>query len=123
MLVFLLGESDVDGPGQGHARVASRGQIGGPKIPSAPPCYTDVGWLQWPDDEAYPFQFMRMLGAAQEGAGTIPECFFRGCRTQFDISTLRLAQGAARSDKWLPLPTSPRWFIKSIGELLWRSLF
>jgi dienelactone hydrolase len=51
-------------------------RLGGPKIPSAPPCYGDAGWLQWPDDEAYSFQFMRMLGAAQEGASTISECFF-----------------------------------------------
>src|SRR6267154_4362606 len=28
MLLFLLAESDVDGPGQRHARLASRGRIG-----------------------------------------------------------------------------------------------
>jgi len=47
----------------------------GPKMPSATPCYSGTGWLQWPEDEAYSFQFMRMLGAAQEGASTISECF------------------------------------------------
>src|SRR3954469_11130208 len=31
MLRFLLGESDVDGPGQGHGGLASRGQIGSAK--------------------------------------------------------------------------------------------
>jgi dienelactone hydrolase len=50
-------------------------KLGGPKMPSATPCYSGAGWLQWPDDEAYSFQFMRMLGAAQEGASTISECF------------------------------------------------
>ncbi len=45
-------------------------------MPSTPPYYSDAGWLQWPDNEAYSFQFMRMLGAAQEGASTVSECFF-----------------------------------------------
>jgi hypothetical protein len=46
------------------------------KTQSTPPYYSDAGWLQWPDNEAYSFQFMRMLGAAQEGASTVSECFF-----------------------------------------------
>jgi hypothetical protein len=54
----------------------AKARLGEPKMPSARPCYSDVGWLQWPDDEAYSFQFMRMLGAAQEGASTVSECFF-----------------------------------------------
>src|SRR4029079_1391254 len=56
--------------------VPGEAELGGPKMPSAPPRYSDAGWLQWPDDEAYSFQFMRMLGAAQEGASTISESFF-----------------------------------------------
>jgi dienelactone hydrolase len=51
-------------------------KLGGPKMWSRPPCYSGAGWMQWPDDEAYSFQFMQMLGAAQEGASTISECFF-----------------------------------------------
>ena len=49
-------------------------------MPSTPPHYSDAGWLQWPDNEAYSFQFMRMLGAAQEGASTVSECFFAARR-------------------------------------------
>jgi hypothetical protein len=37
MLRFLLGESNVDGPGQGHARLAAEAELGGPKMPPAPP--------------------------------------------------------------------------------------
>lgn len=46
------------------------------KMPSTPPHYSDAGWLQWPDNEACSFQFMRTLGAAQEGASTVSERFF-----------------------------------------------
>ena len=67
-------------PDKGHARVASRGQIGGPKMPSAPPCYSDAGWLQWPDDEAYSFQFMRMLGTAQGAQAPSRNAFSDPCK-------------------------------------------
>lgn len=43
---------------------------------SAPPCYRDAGWFQWPENEEYSLQFMRVLASAQEGASTISECFF-----------------------------------------------
>jgi len=42
--------------------------------------YKPVGWMQWPDNPDYSFQFMRVLGAAQEGASTISECFQAGTR-------------------------------------------
>ena len=42
--------------------------------------YQPVGWMQWPDNPDYSFQFMRALGAAQEGASTISECFQAGAR-------------------------------------------
>lgn len=42
---------------------------------SASPCYRDAGWVQWPDNEEYSFEFMRVLASAQEGASTISECF------------------------------------------------
>lgn len=42
--------------------------------------YQPVGWMQWPDDPDYSFQFMRVLGAAQEGASTVSECFLAGTR-------------------------------------------
>jgi dienelactone hydrolase len=31
--------------------------------------------MQWPDSEDYSFQFMQVLGAAQDGGSTISECF------------------------------------------------
>lgn len=37
--------------------------------------YEPGGWMHWPEHEDYCFQFMRLLGAAQEGASTISECF------------------------------------------------
>lgn len=37
--------------------------------------YAPEGWLQWPDDSDFSFQFVRILAAAQEGASTIGECF------------------------------------------------
>lgn len=43
---------------------------------STPPCYRDAGWFQWPENEEYSLQFMRVLASAQEGASTVSECFF-----------------------------------------------
>jgi len=43
---------------------------------SAPPCFQDAGWFQWPENQEYSLQFMRVLASAQEGASTISECFF-----------------------------------------------
>ena len=37
--------------------------------------YAPVGWMQWPNNPDYSFQFLRALGAAQEGASMISECF------------------------------------------------
>lgn len=37
--------------------------------------YSPRGWVQWPDNEDYSLQFMRVLGCAQEGASAISECF------------------------------------------------
>lgn len=42
--------------------------------------YQDVGWMQWPDNPDYSFQFMRVLGAAQLGASCISEVFQAGNR-------------------------------------------
>jgi dienelactone hydrolase len=36
--------------------------------------YDPRGWMQWPANEDYSFQFMRLLGAAQDGGSTISEC-------------------------------------------------
>jgi dienelactone hydrolase len=33
------------------------------------------GWIHWPDSEELSVEFMRLLGAAQEGGSTISECF------------------------------------------------
>lgn len=38
------------------------------------PFFDSRGWMQWPGNEDYSFQFMRMLGAAQEGGSTVSEC-------------------------------------------------
>jgi hypothetical protein len=38
------------------------------------------GGLHWPEYEDYCFQFVRLLGAAQEGASTISECFLAATR-------------------------------------------
>jgi hypothetical protein len=53
MLRVLLGESDVDGPGQGNARLASRDQIGRAKNAVRAAGYGDAGWLQWPELAGY----------------------------------------------------------------------
>jgi dienelactone hydrolase len=42
--------------------------------------YEPGGWMHWPGYEDYCFQFMRLLGAAQEGASTISECFLVATR-------------------------------------------
>src|SRR5947207_11447918 len=38
------------------------------------------GWVQWPDNEAFSIEFMRLLGAAQEGGSTVSECFLVASR-------------------------------------------
>ena len=42
--------------------------------------YRPVGWMQWPENLDYSFQFLRVLGAAQEGASFISECFLAATR-------------------------------------------
>lgn len=42
--------------------------------------YEPVGWIQWPDQPELSFQFARALGAAQENASTISECFLAASR-------------------------------------------
>jgi dienelactone hydrolase len=41
---------------------------------SRSPFFDPRGWMQWPANEHYSFQFMRLLGAAQEGGSTVSEC-------------------------------------------------
>jgi dienelactone hydrolase len=38
------------------------------------------GWIHWPDNEDVSLEFMRLLGAAQEGGSTISECFLTATR-------------------------------------------
>ena len=38
--------------------------------------FSFVGWPQWPDNEDYSFEFMRVLATAAEGASTVSECFW-----------------------------------------------
>jgi pimeloyl-ACP methyl ester carboxylesterase len=42
----------------------------------AGPTFSFVGWPQWPDNEDYSFEFMRVLATAAEGASTVSECFW-----------------------------------------------
>jgi dienelactone hydrolase len=46
----------------------------------ASPHYAPRGWTQWPENEDFSFQFMRVLGAAQEGGSTVSECFLAASR-------------------------------------------
>ncbi len=41
----------------------------------SPSRFEPNGWMQWPENEDYSLQFMRVLGSAQEGGSTISECF------------------------------------------------
>ncbi len=42
--------------------------------------YGPRGWVQWPDHEEFSIEFMRLLGAAQEGGSTVSECFLAASR-------------------------------------------
>jgi biotin synthase-like enzyme len=42
--------------------------------------YEPGGWMHWPEYEDYSYQFMRLLGAAQDGASTVGECFLTATR-------------------------------------------
>jgi hypothetical protein len=44
------------------------------------PQFDPKGWIHWPDSEELSIEFMRLLGAAQEGGSTISECFFTASR-------------------------------------------
>ena len=46
----------------------------------SPPRFEPGGWMQWPDNEDYSLQFMRVLGSAQEGGSTVSECFLAASR-------------------------------------------
>ena len=46
-----------------------------------PVCHFDQkGWIQWPDSEDLSAEFLRLLGAAQEGGSTVSECFLTASR-------------------------------------------
>ncbi|AWB25762.1 MULTISPECIES: alpha/beta hydrolase family protein [Alphaproteobacteria] len=44
--------------------------------------YAPDGWKQWPEDEEFSAQFVRILAAAQDGASTVGECFQTAGRIQ-----------------------------------------
>ncbi|CAN5378192.1 alpha/beta hydrolase [soil metagenome] len=44
------------------------------------PCYRPEGWTHWPAHPAWSQQFVRILGAAQEGAATVGECLLAASR-------------------------------------------
>jgi len=46
----------------------------------SPPLYGGPGWIMWPDHPEPSLQFLRTLGAAQDGASTISECFLTAGR-------------------------------------------
>ncbi len=65
----------------GDAQCISAGAAMIDKVSGAlSPRYDPRGWMQWPDNEPYCFQFMKVLGAAQEGGSTISECFLTATR-------------------------------------------
>jgi dienelactone hydrolase len=46
-----------------------------------PVCHFDqYGWVHWPDSEDLSAEFLRLLGAAQEGGSTVSECFLTASR-------------------------------------------
>ena len=46
-----------------------------------PVCHFDQkGWIHWPDSEDLSAEFLRLLGAAQEGGSTVSECFLTASR-------------------------------------------
>ncbi len=59
------------------------------------------GWMQWPDNEDYSLQFMRVLGSAQEGGSTISECFLTASRIEAgdDESWYRAWKAIAETNK------------------------
>src|SRR5260370_10059637 len=64
------------GPDMGDAQCISAGAAMIDKVSGAlSPRYDPRGWMQWPDNEPYCFQFMKVLGAAQECGRTISERF------------------------------------------------
>jgi len=44
------------------------------------PQFDPTGWVHWPDHEELSTEFMRLLGAAQEGGSTVSECFLTASR-------------------------------------------
>jgi dienelactone hydrolase len=46
-----------------------------PRLRKSEPTLSFGGWPQWPDNEDYSFEFMRVLATATEGASTVSECF------------------------------------------------
>lgn len=50
------------------------------EVDSPHPRYEPRGWMQWPDNEEFSLEFMKLLGAAQEGGSTVSECFLAASR-------------------------------------------
>jgi dienelactone hydrolase len=42
--------------------------------------FDQKGWIRWPDNEDLSAEFLRLLGAAQEGGSTVSECFLTASR-------------------------------------------
>jgi dienelactone hydrolase len=42
--------------------------------------FDQEGWIRWPDNEDLSAEFLRLLGAAQEGGSTVSECFLTASR-------------------------------------------
>jgi dienelactone hydrolase len=57
-----------------YLRCRNTGEVSIITIDRAIPFFDPRGWMQWPANEDYSFQFMRVLGAAQEGGSTVSEC-------------------------------------------------
>jgi hypothetical protein len=50
----------------------------------SPPRYGDAGWLHWPDNPEFSYEFTKVLATAQEGASTISECFLAATKIEPD---------------------------------------
>jgi len=46
MLLFLVGEAMPMDPDKDMRALPAEAKLGGPELPAAPPCYSDVGWLR-----------------------------------------------------------------------------
>ena len=72
--------------------------------------FSFVGWPQWPDNEDYSFEFMRVLATAGEGASTVSECFWAA--RQFPSVKIGPAVRTHRSPHSDLKTVTPKWIAR-----------